>query len=125
MNKTCEICGREKQMYYELLCMVCEPPEIEHKPVLNMIRAFRHIDAKFYNVVGRNDKSKGYDWTWSKLGDYGMITNDSFVSINFVDMLGDFLADGDIPEYAVEWLGYLIHTFKLYDSTDVLWEISW
>ena len=63
----CSSCGRIKEMYYVPWCPKCDKPEIEMKPVLNLMQAIRHVEVKnpMLNInhepsAGREDHSRSH-----------------------------------------------------------------
>ena len=95
MASKCKTCNEEKVMYYSEWCPRCEKPEPKQILSMNLLQAFYHIDRVIYGEHNQNVDPAGKDALWSRMCDYGYISNDTSFGMDFSDWLEVMKEDGE------------------------------
>ena len=73
----CPTCPRKMEMYYVPWCPWCEKPVAKPEPILNLIKALRHLE-----VIGHEGiKDRIWDTLWNSYE----FRNDTFITIHLDD----------------------------------------
>ena len=125
MANKCKTCNEEKVMYYSEWCPRCEKPEPKQILSMNLLQAFYHIDRVIYGECNQNVDPAGKDALWSKMCDYGYISNDTSFGMDFSDWLEDMKEDGEDDKDLLAYVGHLVEAFELDKKGSITWEVSW
>lgn len=112
MNKNlCEKCNTPKISYYGSKCPICDKPELENYPTLNLIQVLHYIEHKY---------NKNYKELWSVLYDVLIFRNNSYEIIWLDEVLKN---PDDYDETYAEVLEIVKEDFNT--PNKFLFHISW
>lgn len=109
----CEICGQEKQMYYQPWCAKCEKPTIQLRRTLNFLQCLEHLEANGHQGIKER--------VWNYYADLGYFQNNTTFTLHFPEAGDD--RDG-LPVFLLADLDLIKETWGI-EEDHVEMEVSW